>query len=240
MFVYLRNDERARRASSTTRSRRSAEAGHPTLTLAIHGAADLGRMFFLAEFATAVAGWVLEINPFDQPNVQEAKDATKRVLEPPGRCRSSPPADDEALRALLGDAGPPHYIAMMGYLAASDELDEAVGELRAAIRDATGAATTFGYGPRFLHSTGQLHKGGPPDGALPAARPTSRTGRGDPGRRLLVRDAEGRAGRRRPADAARATACRPSASRSTAIRRPRCGALTRADHAAYSPREEVS
>ena len=57
-----------------------AAAGQPTITLTIDGAEDLGRMFFLAEFATAVAGWVLEINPFDQPNVQEAKDATKRVL----------------------------------------------------------------------------------------------------------------------------------------------------------------
>ena len=61
-----------------------AGAGHPTITLPVHGAADLGRIFFLTEFAVAVAGWVLEINPFDQPNVQEAKDATARVLESGG------------------------------------------------------------------------------------------------------------------------------------------------------------
>jgi transaldolase / glucose-6-phosphate isomerase len=138
-------------------------AGHPTLTFSTHGAADLGRLFFLAEFGVAVAGWVLEINPFDQPNVQEAKDNTKRVLGS-GSVVAPPDVGDEQLRALLGDGGPPHYVAIMGYLPPSDELDAAVAELRSAIRAGTGAATTFGYGPRFLHSTGQLHKGGPPTG----------------------------------------------------------------------------
>jgi len=73
-------------------------------------------------------------------------------------------ADDAALRALLADARPPHYVAILAYLPASPGLEEAVGELRSAIRAATGAATTFGYGPRYLHSTGQLHKGGPTTG----------------------------------------------------------------------------
>jgi hypothetical protein len=133
------------------------------VTLATHGPVDLGRVFFLAEFATAVAGWALEINAFDQPNVQEAKDNTKRVLDS-GTVPALAPAGEEELRALLGDAHPPHYVAIMGYLPGSDELEGAVSELRSAIRAATGAATTFGYGPRFLHSTGQLHKGGPPIG----------------------------------------------------------------------------
>jgi len=133
------------------------------VTLATKGAADLGRIFFLAEFAVAVAGWALEINPFDQPNVQEAKDNTKRVLDS-GAVPELEPADDAALRALLEDAAPPHYVAIMGYLPPSDTLDHAIAELRAAIRAGTGAATTFGYGPRFLHSTGQLHKGGPNTG----------------------------------------------------------------------------
>jgi hypothetical protein len=140
-----------------------AGAGHPTLTVATHGPADLGRIFFLAEFATAVAGWVLEINPFDQPNVQEAKDNTKRVLES-GSIPEIGSASDEELQALLSDAQPPHYVAIMGFLPPSDELDQAVAELRAAIRAKTGAAVTYGYGPRYLHSTGQLHKGGPPTG----------------------------------------------------------------------------
>ncbi len=162
VFAYLRNDEQPDEQLDAAVDKLAA-AGHPTLTLSIHGAADLGRIFFISEFAVAVAGWALEINPFDQPNVQEAKDNTKRVLDS-GSVPELPAADDEALRALLGDAGPPHYVAIMGYLPYSEDLDDAVSGLRSAIIAATGAATTFGYGPRFLHSTGQLHKGGPPTG----------------------------------------------------------------------------
>lgn len=105
---------------------------------------------------------MLQINPFDQPNVQEAKDATARVL-----AEDTPdPADatDDELRALLDGLTAPHYLAVMGYVAPSDAVDAAVAELRATLRDASKAATTFGYGPRFLHSTGQLHKGGPTAG----------------------------------------------------------------------------
>jgi transaldolase / glucose-6-phosphate isomerase len=162
VFAYLRNpddpdEELDQKVEALSR------AGQPTITMAVHGAADLGRVFFFAEFATAVAGWVLGINPFDQPNVQEAKDNTKKVLE-----AAKPPtveeADDEALRALVAKAEPPRYLATMGYVKPSDEFDEAVADLRTAVRDATKATTTFGYGPRFLHSTGQFHKGGPPTG----------------------------------------------------------------------------
>jgi transaldolase/glucose-6-phosphate isomerase len=162
VFVYLRNsDEPVEKLDKAIE--KLGEAGHPTLTLATHGADDLGRIFFLAEFATAVAGWALEVNAFDQPNVQEAKDATKRVLDS-GSLLAIEVAGDEQLGALLADAAPPHYVAVMGYLPPSDELDQAVAELREAIRYKTGAAVTFGYGPRFLHSTGQLHKGGAPIG----------------------------------------------------------------------------
>ncbi len=161
VLVYLRNggapDEELDAAVD------KLAAAHPTLTVSTDDAADLGRIFFLAEFAVAVAGWALEINPFDQPNVQEAKDNTKRVLDS-GSVPELAAADDEALRVLLQHGGPPHYVAIMGYLPSSQELDAAVAELRSAVRAATGAATTFGYGPRFLHSTGQLHKGGPPTG----------------------------------------------------------------------------
>ncbi|HLM25944.1 MAG TPA: bifunctional transaldolase/phosoglucose isomerase [Thermoleophilaceae bacterium] len=141
-----------------------AKAGQAVIRLSSRGnPEDLGRIFFFAEFATAVAGWALGINAFDQPNVQEAKDKTNEVLN-----ASQPPqlseAGDEELRALLGRAAPPHYVAIMGYVQPSSEFDEAVRELRAAIRDATKATTTFGYGPRYLHSTGQLHKGGAPNG----------------------------------------------------------------------------
>jgi glucose-6-phosphate isomerase len=162
VFAHLRNadqpDERLDRAME-----RLSAAGHPTVTLPIKTPIDLGRVFFLSEYAVAVAGWALEINPFDQPNVQEAKDATKKVLDS-GEIPDIAPANDEQLRALLADASPPHYVAIMGYLAPSDELDAAIADLRATIRELTGAAVTFGYGPRFLHSTGQEHKGGPPTG----------------------------------------------------------------------------
>jgi transaldolase/glucose-6-phosphate isomerase len=160
VFAYLRNEENPEFDGAADAL---AAAGHPVLTLATHGAVDLGRIFFLAEFAVAVAGWALEINPFDQPNVQEAKDNTARVLES-GSIPELAEASDGELRALLSDSKPPHYVAILGYLPYSDELEVAVDGLREAIRAATGAATTFGYGPRFQHSTGQLHKGGPPTG----------------------------------------------------------------------------
>ena len=162
VFVYRRNLEHPEERLDAAIEQISA-AGHPTITLPAHGPADLGRVFFLTEFAVAVAGWALEINPFDQPNVQEAKDNTARVLGS-GSVPVVAPAGDDQLRALLADARPPHYLAIMGYVPPSSAFDEAITELRGAVRSATGSATTFGYGPRFLHSTGQLHKGGPPTG----------------------------------------------------------------------------
>jgi hypothetical protein len=160
LFAYLRNpDDPDKELDEKIHA--LGKAGHPTVTLAAHGAADLGRLFFFAEFATAVAGWVLGINPFDQPNVQEAKDNTAKVLEG-GELPEVPEQHD--LGEILPKAEPPHYVAIMGFLEPSDEFDEAVEELRVAIRDKTKATTTFGYGPRYLHSTGQFHKGGPKTG----------------------------------------------------------------------------
>jgi hypothetical protein len=113
-----------------------------------------------------VAGWALAINPFDQPNVQEAKDNTGKVLQS-GSLPAIEAADDAALKQLLA-VGPPHYTAILGYLPTtgphSSGIDEAVAELRETIRAATGMATTWGYGPRFQHSTGQEHLGGAPHG----------------------------------------------------------------------------
>jgi transaldolase / glucose-6-phosphate isomerase len=159
VFVYLRNADEPD-AELDEKMQALSRADQPVITLATHGASDLGRLFFFAEFATAVAGWVLGINPFDQPNVQEAKDNTARVLE----AGDLPEVDPGDVDELLGKAAPPHYVALLGYVKPSAELDEAVTELRRKIRDGTGATTTFGYGPRYLHSTGQLHKGGPPNG----------------------------------------------------------------------------
>ena len=144
-----------------------AGAGHPVITVPTRGPGDLGRVFMLWEIAVAVAGWGLEINPFDQPNVQQAKDATNRVLAEYERSHELPEladADAPALDQLLGEAAPPQYVAIMGYLRPTAEVDAAVSELRVALRRRTRATTTFGYGPRFLHSTGQFHKGGPKTG----------------------------------------------------------------------------
>ncbi|MGZ8650228.1 MAG: bifunctional transaldolase/phosoglucose isomerase, partial [Solirubrobacteraceae bacterium] len=158
VFVHLRDSE-APDAEHDAKVAALAAAGHPAITLEVRGADDLGRIFFFAEFATAVAGWVLEINPFDQPNVQEAKDATAKVLGE----GSSEIADGE-LSELVEGLAPPDYVAIMGYLPYSEAIDAALAGLREAITARHHVATTYGYGPRFLHSTGQFHKGGPPIG----------------------------------------------------------------------------
>jgi glucose-6-phosphate isomerase len=159
VFVHLRNGDEPVNDDAV---QRLADAGQPVITLRAEGARDLGRIMFFSEFATAVTGWVLGINPFDQPNVQSAKDKTKEVLS-----QASPPpideADEAALRALF-DAGPPSYLAIQGYVEPTDEFDAEVASMRELLRDRTTMATTFGYGPRYLHSTGQLHKGGPREG----------------------------------------------------------------------------
>jgi transaldolase / glucose-6-phosphate isomerase len=166
VFAYL-PDVGAPDAALDARVQALAEAGHPLITMPTHGRADLGRVFLLWELAVATLGWGLEINPFDQPNVQQAKDATKHVLadyEAKHELPSVADATDEALRSLLLDAQPPSYVAIMSYSEPSPEFDAAADELRVAIREATKVTTTFGYGPRFLHSTGQFHKGGPKTG----------------------------------------------------------------------------
>jgi transaldolase / glucose-6-phosphate isomerase len=163
VFAYL-TDVASADGELDARVAALADAGHPLLRIPTRGPSDLGRVFQLAEVAVAVAGWGLQINPFDQPNVQQAKDATKQVLADYEARHELPPedsADTGALHALLGPAAPPSYVAIMGYVQPSDAFDAAVAELRALVRRHGDATTTFGYGPRFLHSTGQFHKGGP-------------------------------------------------------------------------------
>jgi len=119
---------------------------------------DIGAEFFRWEFAVAVAGSVLQINPFDQPNVQAAKDKTKEVLE----SGEDPRLQEEgSLEDLLTDVGPPSYVAIQAFIDPARER-----ELQPLIDWAhrTGCVVTHGLGPRYLHSTGQLHKGGPPTG----------------------------------------------------------------------------
>jgi glucose-6-phosphate isomerase/transaldolase/glucose-6-phosphate isomerase len=143
--------------------RRAEEAkalGAPVLTIELADALDLGAEMFRWEYATAVAGSLLGVQPFDQPDVQSTKVATAALLDALERDGRLPPA-------VAGDAGPllraartGDYVAMMIFGDPPAELLVAVHELRRAILQRTGLATTLGIGPRFLHSTGQLHKGG--------------------------------------------------------------------------------
>ena len=191
-------------------------AGQPVIRVELDDPIDLAGEFVRWEVATAFAGAVLGIDPFDQPNVEDAKERTRRVLAGAGRradgdggAAGEDDVDDEAdeepegavagqegvidlglrlhewdveslasaLEPTLGALEPPDYVAIQAFIAPSPEADEGI----AAIRDAlgsTGCATTAGYGPRFLHSTGQLHKGGPATGVFiqltsdhPADRP---------------------------------------------------------------------
>jgi glucose-6-phosphate isomerase len=145
--------------------------GHPVLRLTMRADA-LGAEFFRWEFATAVAGAALNINPFDEPNVQEAKDRTKALLaqfSQSSKLPDAPPTGDssaQALRALLEGLAPPQYLGILSYLPVEADTNEAIEEFRTVVRDRTRVATTLGVGPRYLHSTGQYHKGGPDTGAF--------------------------------------------------------------------------
>jgi hypothetical protein len=125
-------------------------------------AGGLGAEFFRWEFATAVAGRILGVQPFDQPNVEEAKRATKEILE--GDARDTPATDD--LEPLLASLEDHDYVAIQAFVDPTREAEEALERVRLAIRDRHTVAVTVGFGPRFLHSTGQLHKGGPDTGAF--------------------------------------------------------------------------
>jgi transaldolase/glucose-6-phosphate isomerase len=166
-------------------------AGHPVVYRTLTDLYDLGEEFFLWEIATSFAGWRLGINPFDQPNVQESKDATKELLEKfekDGKLqeqatvatdgtltiyadegtRAKLPSSSiaDALRAHLAEVKAGDYIAMLDYIEETPEHEALIQQIRTQLRDATRSATTTGYGPRFLHSTGQLHKGGADNGVF--------------------------------------------------------------------------
>ncbi|MBV9664708.1 MAG: glucose-6-phosphate isomerase [Actinobacteria bacterium] len=128
--------------------------------LELSDALELGNQFFTWEVATAIAGHVLEIDPFDEPNVTESKQNTAKVLEhlPLPAIEADDPATVSAW--LEGHVRPKDYVSIQAYLPYGQ--DDALDRLRRALRDGLGGcAVTCGYGPRFLHSTGQLHKGGP-------------------------------------------------------------------------------
>jgi len=168
------------------------KAGHPVVRIELADLIDLGEEFFLWEMATAVAGSMLGINAFDQPNVQESKDYTKSFLDgykKAGRLPEEEPiltadgikvygdaANRQALKGAdtLEDALKAHfarvqagdYFAVNAFVERTDASRQALQAIRLRVRDKKKVATTLGYGPRFLHSTGQLHKGGPNTGVF--------------------------------------------------------------------------
>ncbi len=162
-------------------------AGQPVVVLDLTDIYDLGGEFFLWEVATATAGAILRINAFNQPNVQESKDNTNRLLadfQRSGRLDEPQTVVESGDVAVSGPAGPSQdvqayldaflsenvrpgsYVATMAYVEPSAAHATALERIRLAIRDRYHVATTLGFGPRFLHSTGQFHKGGPDEGVF--------------------------------------------------------------------------
>jgi transaldolase/glucose-6-phosphate isomerase len=193
VFAYLRLTPAPDRAQDTAVDAFEA-AGHPVIRIAVESAADLGEEFFRWEMATAVAGALLGIDPFDQPDVEAAKAASRDLMAAYARTGALPAetprfvdaglrvfADDrnavalrlgggptlpEALRALFGTLVAGDYFAINAYVAMRPEHHARLQSIRHGVRDRHRVATTLGYGPRFLHSTGQLHKGGPNTGVF--------------------------------------------------------------------------
>ncbi len=140
------------------------ETPQPALAVEFSGPDALGGQFFLWELATALLGHLLKVNPFDQPDVESSKQETRRILAAYRERSDLPPVaasawSREALTTFVGRAAAGDYIALLAYLEPRPDTDEHLAELRRALRDETHCATTLGYGPRYLHSTGQLHKG---------------------------------------------------------------------------------
>jgi len=171
-----------------------AEAGHPLVRWELPSPYALGGEFLRWEIATAIMGAVIEVDPFDEPNVTESKEKTKALLSQAQKAGGKLPPTEPALRAnglalfcsaehanLLRKAGgspaqwiaahlalgkPGDYVALLAYVPPDDALHRQLNELQGLVRDSTRLACTSGFGPRFLHSTGQLHKGGPATGVF--------------------------------------------------------------------------
>ena len=182
VFVYIRMknpaDNVLERGVSALR-----EAGQPVITINLDDRLDLGQEFFRWEIATATAGTILGINAFNQPNVQESKDNTNRLLavvRDQGKLPEVKPSliqdpltvyfDEKAatvpemLKQFLAQAHSGDYLALMAYITEDPANDKALQDIRSMLQDHLHITTTLGYGPRFLHSTGQFHKGGPNTG----------------------------------------------------------------------------
>jgi hypothetical protein len=163
------------------------DAGHPVIRISLRDPLEVGAEFFRWELATAAAGVVLGVNPFDEPDVTRAKENTAALLGAWKRSKKLPewPADAEenglvlmtnsgqkpagfshGFQAFLGQAQAGDYIAIQAYLAPTADTWTRLQELRTLLRDRLKLATTVAFGPRYLHSTGQLHKGGRPNGVF--------------------------------------------------------------------------
>ncbi len=142
-----------------------AAAGHPVMILTMRDPYDLGAEFFRWEYATAVACSLLKINAFDQPDVQAAKDSAKAILKNFEETGDIPVRQSEmSLETFWENADTGNYVAILAFLPDTRQMKERLSELAAKIRERAKLAVTIGFGPRYLHSTGQLHKGGANNG----------------------------------------------------------------------------
>jgi transaldolase/glucose-6-phosphate isomerase len=190
VFVYVGANLPNPQSGTDEKLRALEAAGHPIIRLAMNDAYDIGEQFYLWEIATAAAGSLIGIDAFDQPNVQESKDNTKALLaqyaskgsfdEPKPNVTSdafdivflsgskSITASDATtvLGSLFSEVKPHDYVAFSAYIERNGKHEQTLNDMRLKIRDARKVATTVGFGPRFLHSTGQEHKGGPGTGVF--------------------------------------------------------------------------
>jgi transaldolase/glucose-6-phosphate isomerase len=187
LFVWLRLGEHAEPAIEEQLTILE-KAGHPVVRIAVPAVLDLGAEALRWELATATAGALLGVNPFDEPNVAASKrqteaflqtwrqhgtfDDERPVLEDDGMAVYGPEALGQhrtvraLLRAFVGAVAAPDYLALLPYMRRAPERHKMLLDLCLALRNRHKVATTLGYGPRYLHSTGQLHKGGPPTGVM--------------------------------------------------------------------------
>lgn len=183
LFAYLRLATDDNTASDALAGRLASD-GHPVVVIPMHEPFALGAEFYRWEYATALAGYLLGINPFDQPNVEAAKNSAREAIQAyeatrelpqletavaAGRLRASGPAGEgsgvaDYLGSFLRPAHEGQYVALMAYVDRSTDNAQALEAIREHLGARLGVPVTLGYGPRFLHSTGQLHKGGPNSG----------------------------------------------------------------------------
>lgn len=164
LFVYLRLEEDDN-SEVDAAVRRIGSSGQPVVRLDLRDRYDIGAEFYRWEFAVAITAANWATNPFDQPDVQRAKDMTETVLREFQSSGRRPRVEAAgSIKSLLAGASPGTYLAINAYLNQTPAVDHAASVLRREISRRYGIVTTFGYGPRYLHSTGQLHKGGPSTG----------------------------------------------------------------------------